>query len=92
MDPHRNRHGAADWAHLCRTYPLDVTNSRRHDWYRVTGRGGRWLLPDWSRVADDWDAVHLSGWGYLTAATREIDEPRVHWDAEERGDPWRRVD
>lgn len=113
-------HGAADWAHLCRTYPLDVTNSRRHDWYRITGRGGRWLLPDWSRVADDWDAVHLSGWGYLTAATREIvvdaeyssviggwgpdetywltgkvreiDEPRVHWDAEERGDPWRRVD
>ncbi len=113
-------HGAADWAHLRRTYPLDVTNSRRHDWYRVTGRGGRWLLPDWSRVADDWDAVHLSGWGYLTAATREIvvdaeyssviggwgpdetywlsgkvreiDEPRVHWIADEQGGPWRRVD
>lgn len=64
--------GAADWAHLCRAYPLEVTASRRHDWYRVTGRDGRWVLPDWARVSEAWDAVHLSGWGYLTAATREI--------------------
>lgn len=112
--------GVDDWVHLCRAYPIEVTASRRHDWYRVTGRDGRWLLPDWSRVADDWDAVHLSGWGYLTAATREIvvdaeyssviggwgpdetywlsgkvreiDEPRVHWIADEQGGPWRRVD
>ena len=65
-------HDAADWAHLCRAYPLEVTGSRRHDWYRVTGRDGRWVLPDWARVSEAWDAVHLSGWGYLTAATREI--------------------
>ncbi|MBN9175984.1 MAG: hypothetical protein J0I43_01235 [Microbacterium sp.] len=64
--------GADDWAHLCRTYPREVTAARRHDWYSVTGRDGRWLLPDWGRVAGEWDAVHLSAWGYLTAATREI--------------------
>ena len=64
--------GADDWAHLCRAYPREVTAARRHEWYRVTGRDGRWLLPDWGRVAGEWDAVHLSGWGYLTAATREI--------------------
>ncbi|WP_292834321.1 hypothetical protein [Microbacterium sp.] len=62
----------ADWAHLCARYPLEVTASRRHDWYRTTGRAGRWLLPDWGRVAGEWDAVHLTTWCYLTAATREI--------------------
>lgn len=67
-----------DWANLCRTYPLEVTAARRHDWYRVTGRDRRWLVPDWMRVAEEWDAVHLSAWAYLTAATREIvvDEER----------------
>lgn len=61
-----------DWAELCRRYPLDVTASRRHDWFRATGRHGRWLLPDWSRVASDWDAVHLTVECYLTSATRAI--------------------
>lgn len=68
----RELRDAEDWAHLCRAYPLEVTASRRHDWYRTTGRDGRWLLPDWARVASDWDAVHLTAWCYLTAATREI--------------------
>lgn len=63
---------ADDWAELCRRYPFEVTASRGHDWYRVTGRAGRWLLPDWGRVAQEWDAVHLTAWAYLTAATREI--------------------
>jgi len=64
---------ADDWADLCRRYPLEVTAARRHDWFRTTGRDGRWLLPDWGRVADDADAVHLTAWAYLTAATRVID-------------------
>lgn len=64
---------AADWAHLCRRYPLEVTAARRHDWFRTTGRDGRWLLPEWSRVAQEWDGVHLTGWAYLTAATRAIE-------------------
>lgn len=65
-----------DWADLCREYPMEVTASRRHDWFRVTGRDGRWLIPDWERVAARWDAVHLTTLGYLSTATAliEIDE------------------
>lgn len=62
-----------DWANLCREYPMEVTASRRHDWYRVTGRDGRWLIPDWERIAQRWDAAHLTTLGYLSAATRLID-------------------
>lgn len=63
---------AGDWADLCREYPAEVTASRRHDWFRVTGRDGRWLIPDWARVAQQWDAVHLSTLAYLSAATTLI--------------------
>lgn len=64
---------AGNWAELCREYPMEVTASRRHDWFRVTGRDGRWLIPDWERVAQRWDAVHLTTLGYLSAATKLID-------------------
>lgn len=64
---------ADDWVELCREYPMEVTASRRHDWFRVTGRAGRWVIPDWERVAERWDAVHLTTLGYLSAATRLID-------------------
>ncbi|MBB2975705.1 hypothetical protein FHX49_001272 [Microbacterium endophyticum] len=62
-----------DWADLCREYPMEVTASRRHDWFRVTGRDGRWVIPDWQRVSEKWDAVHLTTLGYLSAATQLID-------------------
>ncbi|MBD3943921.1 hypothetical protein IF188_19700 [Microbacterium sp. NEAU-LLC] len=65
--------GPEDWADLCRRHPLDVTASRRHDWYRVTGREGRWVIPDWTAVAAEADGVHLTVRGYLSAATRLID-------------------
>lgn len=64
---------ARDWADLCREYPMDVTASRRHDWFRVTGREKKWLIPDWQRVSERWDAVHLTTLGYLSAATQLID-------------------
>lgn len=64
---------AADWAQLCRDYPVEVTAARRHDWYRTTGRDGRWAIPDWERVAEDWDAVHLTALGYFSAATQLIE-------------------
>lgn len=60
------------WVRLVEQYPLDVTNARRHDWYKTTGRVGTWLIPDWSAVADDWDAVHVSVAAYLTTATRAL--------------------
>ncbi|MDW4573155.1 hypothetical protein R8Z57_10280 [Microbacterium sp. M3] len=65
--------GAEDWAELCRRHPLDVTASRRQDWYRVTGRDGPWVIPDWVAVATVADAVHLTVAGYLAAATRLIE-------------------
>ncbi|MEV0950390.1 hypothetical protein [Promicromonospora sp. NPDC050249] len=60
--------GPDAWTALCRTYPLEVTEQKRHDWYRTTGRDGRWQLPDWTAVAVDHDAVHLTAAAYLTAA------------------------
>lgn len=64
--------GPEAWVRLVDRYPLDVTNGRRHDWYKTTGRTGTWFIPDWAAVAADWDAVHLSVAGYLTTATRAL--------------------
>lgn len=64
--------GPEAWADLCRRYPLEVTASRRHDWYLTTARNGRWVIPDWAQVARDFDAVHLTVAGYLTTAGRAI--------------------
>lgn len=64
--------GQDAWAHLCERYPLEVSASRRHDWYRTTGRAGRWVIPDWSEVAEDFDAVHLSVSGYLATAGHAV--------------------
>lgn len=64
--------GPEAWVRLVDRYPLDVTNARRHDWYRTTGRAGAWRIPDWATVAADWDAVHLSVGGYLATATRPL--------------------
>jgi hypothetical protein len=61
---------SADWAGLVAAYPLDVTRSRRHDWYRATGLDARWFIPDFRQVAEDVDGVHVSVRGYLEAAGR----------------------
>ena len=63
---------AKDWITLCRRFPMEVTASRRHDWFRLTGRDGRWVIPDWEQVAGEWDAAHLSVLGYLDGATRPL--------------------
>jgi len=65
--------GPDAWAQLCRRHPLDVTASRRHDWFRVTDRDGRWVMPDWEAVAAETDAVHLTVAGHLSTATRLIE-------------------
>ncbi|WP_084125011.1 hypothetical protein [Demequina sp. NBRC 110054] len=64
--------GPDAWADLCRRFPIDVTASRRHDWYRTTGEPGPWVLPDWSRVAEYYDGAHLTVAGYLETAGRAI--------------------
>lgn len=64
--------GPAAWTDLVARYPMDVTLSKRHDWWRTTGVDGTWLMPDWSAVASDYDAVHLTAFGYLTTAGRPL--------------------
>lgn len=64
--------GAAAWAELCQRFPLDVSGQKRHDWYRATGRHGKWVIPDWSLVAREYDGVHLTVAGYLSASNIEI--------------------
>ncbi|CRK50964.1 conserved hypothetical protein [Rhodococcus sp. RD6.2] len=64
--------GAQAWAELCRRFPVDVTAQKRHDWYRTTGRSGRWVIPDWPRIAERYDGVHLTAVGYLAAAGSAI--------------------
>jgi hypothetical protein len=67
--------GPAAWVELVTAYPLGVTHSRRHDWFRATGRRGTWTIPDWEAVARDWDGVHLTVEGYLSTAGRPLRLP-----------------
>ena len=64
--------GPDDWVTLVTRYPLEVTKSRRHDWWRVTGWAGTWLMPDYAAAAADYDAIHLTVGGYLTTAGRAL--------------------
>ncbi|GGC68718.1 hypothetical protein GCM10011410_21880 [Hoyosella rhizosphaerae] len=64
---------AQAWAELCRRFPIEVTAQKRNDWYLTTGRSGRWVVPDWTQVADEYEGVHLTVAGYLAAAGTAID-------------------
>ena len=61
-----------DWVALVTRYPLDVSLSRRHDWWRITDLDGAWFIPDWQAAAEDFDVVHLSVTGYLRIAGRAL--------------------
>lgn len=63
---------AEAWAELCRQFPLDQTAAKRHDWYRATGRVGRWVTPNWVHVAERYAGVHLQVAAYLAAAGTAI--------------------
>ncbi|OMQ16224.1 hypothetical protein A7K94_0203970, partial [Modestobacter sp. VKM Ac-2676] len=69
--------GPQDWVDLVLRHPLDVTASRRHDWWRATGAVGPLLIPDWSAVAGEFEAVHLTVDGYLSTAGRALPADRV---------------
>ena len=62
---------ASAWAELCRAYPLDA-HGRAANWSEITGRVGRWVMPDFSLVARDYDAVHLTVSAYLSSAGTPI--------------------
>lgn len=57
-----------DWAALCRQFPDEVTSIRSRSWTAATGREGRWVLPDWKRVAESYDLVHLQIGAYVSSA------------------------
>lgn len=63
---------AADWKQLCVWFPLAVTTQSRGDWYGSSARTAHWLVPDWSKVSERYDAVHLQVGAYLAAAGVEI--------------------
>jgi hypothetical protein len=65
--------GPQAWVDLVSRYPLEVTWSRRHDWWRTTGRTGRWFIPDWHAIAADYEAVHLTAAAYLATPGRALD-------------------
>lgn len=77
------------WADLCARFPIEATAQKRHDWYRTTGRDGAWVIPDWAKVAEHYDAVHLQVQAYLSAAGTAIpvDEQVANviagWDPDE---------
>lgn len=65
--------GPDDWDGCCRRWPVDVSGTtRRHDWHHTTGRDGAWITPDWSGVAEEYDAVRITVRGWLRAAGRAI--------------------
>jgi hypothetical protein len=67
-----------DWVSLVEEHPLEVTLSRRHDWWNVTGLDGAWLIPDWQAVAQEFDVVHLTVAGYLATAGRALEAGSGH--------------
>lgn len=64
--------GPEAWTALVRLAPMDVTTSIGFTW----GRGSTatsWYLPDWTLIARDFDAVHLTVDGYLDTAGRPLE-------------------
>lgn len=48
------------WKTLVNNYGVPADPNRRESWARAAGiPGGSWIIPDWDRVAEDYDAVHL---------------------------------
>lgn len=63
---------AEDFAHLVASAPLDVPLTRRHTWYRATGEVHHWCIPDWTRVSQHYDAIHVTIDAYLETAGRVL--------------------
>jgi hypothetical protein len=57
--------GPADWQALVAAFPQDVTGTHGGEWAEDGGPAGPWRLPDWDRVMEHYDGVHLTVGGYL---------------------------
>lgn len=71
-------HSKRDWSRLVYTYPLSGEGFMTYNWGNRSRIGSRLLLPDWPAISKDWDGVHVSFVGYLSAAYEPIplDEDR----------------
>ncbi len=63
-------------------------SGRRQDWWRATGQDADWLIPDYARLAERYDALHLTVSGYLTTAGRALPAGAGHtvlagWDPDQ---------
>jgi hypothetical protein len=61
---------ARDWAEFVNSYPYTAKSFLTYDWGYPDSTG--LIIPDWAKVAKDWDAVHVSVSGYLSAAYRPL--------------------
>ena len=75
-------HGPNDWHRLCVEYPAEGNSGcaagNEPDFSLDPGK----LVPNWSLVARDWDAVHLSFGGYLTSEQVRVESDKgwtYHW-------------
>lgn len=62
----------ASWRDLSLRFPIEVTHSKKHEWYRTTGKSHTWIIPDWAQVAQEYDGIHLPVLTYLATAGAPI--------------------
>lgn len=66
----------ADWLRLVETWPGPASEATDEILSRHTGLDGRWLVPRWTAVAEEWDAVHLSigAWARTAGVVQPVGE------------------
>lgn len=65
-----------DWLRLVETWPAPASEATDELLSRHTGLDGRWLVPQWTAVAEEWDAVHLSidAWARSAGVVQPVGE------------------
>ncbi len=61
---------ARDWSEFVDSFPYAAKSFLTYDWGYPDSTG--LIIPDWAKVAKDWDGVHVSVSGYLSAAYRPL--------------------
>lgn len=66
----------ADWLRLVEAWPEAASKATAEILARHTGLDGRWLVPRWNAVAEQWDAVHLSigAWARSAGVVQPVGE------------------
>jgi hypothetical protein len=59
--------GPTEWQTLVARFPRDVTGTHDGEWRWWGGVPGPWRLPDWERVMEHYDGVHVTIGGYLAS-------------------------